>query len=185
MFPNQPQPGMPMMGGRPGPQQQDPFQMIWQSIGNLEKNQQQIVEHINKWVAKIQGIDSVAFAALAMHEGKEFKLTPEEVDRIQKDIQDVLAEMGRYREVMRDQARVAEAETAAKSVGNLPQVPVAAPTVNVEPSKPEPADVPAPAEPTPEAPQPPETPEAAPVKKAKGPSKKDVKDDGTTPPAQG
>jgi hypothetical protein len=180
MFPNQPvPPGMnPMMGGRP-PQQQDPFQMIWQSIGNLEKNQQQIVEHINKWVAKIQGIDSVAFAALALHDGKEFKLTPDQVDKIQKEIQDVLAEMGRYREVMRDQARVAEAEKASKGIGDLPTPPAS--PLDAAPSQPTPADVPAPAAPTPEAPAPPETP----VKKAKGPAKKETKDDGTTPPTQG
>lgn len=173
--------GMP--GGMP-PQQQDPIQMIWRSIGNLEKNQQQIVEHINKWVAKIQGIDSVAFAALALHEGKPFTLDAEKVDRIQKDIQDVLAEMGRYREVMRDQQRQSEAAAAAAGIGNLPTPPT--PTMDAAPNQPTPADVPAPAEPTPEAPKAPEAPVQREEKAEKSPAKKEIKkDDGPANPTKG
>lgn len=71
---------------------------LWQAIGQLEANQTQMANHINSWVAKIQGIDSVAFAALALHEGKEFKLDEEGVARIQADIQQVIEEMGRYRD---------------------------------------------------------------------------------------
>src|SRR4051812_42878948 len=74
------------------------FNAIWQSIRQIEANQQQMANHINKWVAKLQGIDTVAFAALILHEGKEFKLDPETASTSHQIIQDVIAEMGRYRD---------------------------------------------------------------------------------------
>lgn len=73
-------------------------QMIWKTIAQIEQNLQQIVGHVNNWVAKIQGIDAVAFAALMLHEGKEFKLDEKSVAKNQQAIQAVLAEMGRYRD---------------------------------------------------------------------------------------
>jgi hypothetical protein len=85
-------------------------QMIWRTVAQIEQNLQQVVNHVNNWVAKIQGIDAVAFAALMLHDGKEFKLDEEGVAKNQQAIQAVLAEMGRYREEA--QKRV-EAEAAA------------------------------------------------------------------------
>lgn len=100
--------------------QQSEAQMMWQAIQRLETNMQQMVNHINKWVAKIQGIDSVAFAALFLHDGKEFKLDEEAVTKNQEEIQKVLAEMGRYREVMRQKAQEEQQAEAAKGIGGLP-----------------------------------------------------------------
>lgn len=67
------------------------------AIVSLEKNMQQMVDHINKWVAKIQAIDAVAYTALLLHDGKEIKLDSESVKRNSEQIQIALKEMERYR----------------------------------------------------------------------------------------
>lgn len=77
---------------------QQQFQMALRELAQVQANINQIVAHVNKWVAKIQGIDSVAYAALLLHGDKEFKLDDASVEANSVKIQEVLAEMARYRE---------------------------------------------------------------------------------------
>lgn len=99
--------------GAPGPN----WQQLFQNIAQIEKNVATLINEHNKWVAKIQGIDSVAWAALYLHDDKEFVLDEESVNRNGEKIQGVLTEMTRWR----DEAKAkAEAEAAAPA-----QLPVA------------------------------------------------------------
>lgn len=97
----------------------DLLQRLAGDVRRIEQSQAQIVDHINNWVAKIQGIDTVAFAALALHDGKKFTLNKGQVDKAQKEIKAVIDEMGRYR----DEA-MAEAAKAEKNKTKSPPAPI-------------------------------------------------------------
>lgn len=55
-----------------------------------------MTKHINKWVAKVQAIDAVAFIALLLHDETDIKLTEENVKRNAATIKAALKEMERY-----------------------------------------------------------------------------------------
>lgn len=95
-------------------------EMIWESISQIEQNLQQVVNHVNDWVAKIQGIDAVAFAALQLHGGKEFLLDKESVAQNQAAIQAVMVEMGRYRDEAQKEAEAAAAAAQAEAPAQPP-----------------------------------------------------------------
>jgi len=109
-------PNSPFAGGPPARQPKTEAQMMWEAIRQIEENLNSVVGHVNKWVAKLQGIDSVAFAALMLHGGKEFSLTAESVAANQKQIQAILAEMARYSEDAKQKAEAAKAAETQPSV---------------------------------------------------------------------
>lgn len=87
------------------------MQNLAREVRGIQQSQQQMVDHINAWVAKIQSIDTVAFAALALHDGKKFTLDKKKVETAQKGIKAVIDEMGRYRdEAIADAKKKEEAE---------------------------------------------------------------------------
>lgn len=79
--------------GRPQPNNDEDLR---QAVRQLEANMRQMVEHINNWVAKIQGIDAMAYAALTLHGDKPFKLDKKTVRKNHETMRHVVAEMERF-----------------------------------------------------------------------------------------
>lgn len=112
----QPGQAMPPFANARGPQ--DQIKMLWEALAGLEQNQNQLVEHINRWVAKLNGVDSVAFAAIYLLRDKEVTLTPEGVEQAHTKITEVLNEMKRYADEQK-----AKADTAQAAAADSPIVP--------------------------------------------------------------
>lgn len=96
-----------------------------QDIKRISDNLNLIVTEHNKWVAKIQGIDTVAFAALALHGGKDFVLSEENVVKYKEDIQKVVDTMERYKEEQLAKQKKAEKKPAKSKIltaGKRPNV---------------------------------------------------------------
>lgn len=71
--------------------------MALQNMAMMEKKYIAMVEHFNQQVARLDGIDTVAYAAITLHEGKEFKLTEKGIKATDKHIKKIDATMEAYR----------------------------------------------------------------------------------------
>lgn len=68
-----------------------------QNMAQLENKYIQMVNHFNQQVARIDGVDTVAYAAITLHDGKEFKLTEKGIKATDKHMKKIDATMEAYR----------------------------------------------------------------------------------------
>lgn len=80
--------------------QGDQIQLMAQNIGRVESTLKALVEYIKEIENRIDGIDSVAFSALLLHEKKTVKLTKKNVEATKKAIGAIGTEMDKYREAL-------------------------------------------------------------------------------------
>lgn len=87
------------------------MEIVGQGFRKIEQDMKQVVDHVNGWVAKIDGIDNVAFAVLYMMVNKtdKFVLTDKGIEKTQAAIADIVEQIHKRREAL---AKKAEAEAA-------------------------------------------------------------------------
>lgn len=82
------------------------------AITEVQQNMSAIVSHVNQWVARIQGIDKVAYAAFLMHEGKEMpQLDEKTVEQAKKNMNAAIEKIDKYSQNLQKEAQ----KNAAKS----------------------------------------------------------------------
>lgn len=95
------------------------MEIVGQGFRKIEQDMKQVVDHVNGWVGKIDGIDNVAFAVLYMmvNDTKDFKLTDEGIQKTQEAIANIVEQIHNRREELAKKAE-AEAAKGKKKVAN-------------------------------------------------------------------
>lgn len=82
----------PILLGRP----EDELMRLRREVLDLKAENRAIIEHLNRWVAKVQAIDAIAYVSLMLHGEVEIKLTEENVKRNAATVKAAIKEMERF-----------------------------------------------------------------------------------------